>query len=163
MKKYIIGLVIGVFIGAAVLGFTTYSLAPDMMMLEDQSKYNFEETVKNLKQAVKDHDWKIPKVHDLKKSMAKFGKKEILPVKVFELCHPDHAEKILSRGDERIVSSMMPCRVAVYQKPDGKVYVSRMNSGLMAGMMGGVVAEVMDQAAAENEAILSEILTQTTK
>ena len=70
----------------------------------------------------------------------------------------DHAEKILKEGDERIVSSLMPCRVAIYEKPDGKVYISRMNSGLMAKTMGGIIAEVMSTASKENEEILNAII-----
>ncbi len=89
--------------------------------------------------------------------MAKFGK-TVKPVKVFELCHPDHAEKILKKGDERIVTSLMPCRVSIYEKNNGKVYVSRMNSGLMAKPMGGIIDEVMSAASKENEEILKAII-----
>lgn len=30
------------------------------------------------------------------------------------------------------ISAMMPCRVAVYEKADGKTYISRINPGLFA-------------------------------
>lgn len=89
--------------------------------------------------------------------MAKFGK-EVNKVQVFELCHPDHAYKILSRDAERKVTSFMPCRVAIYEHSDKKVYVSRMNSGLMGKMMGGIIADVMTDASTESEAIISEII-----
>ena len=157
MKKMILGLGIGLLVGALVMGFVMYKMAPGMMLLEDESKFGFEATVEKLKQSVDKHGWKLPKVHDLQKTMAKFNV-QVRPVQVFELCHPDHAAKILKEGDERIVSSMMPCRVAIYEKPNGKVYVSRMNTSLMAGMMGGLVAEVMDHASAENEEILGAVL-----
>lgn len=49
------------------------------------------------------------------------------------------------------VSVMMPCSIAVYQKNDGKTYVSTMNNGLMGKMFGGVVAEVMGGPVAANE------------
>jgi uncharacterized protein (DUF302 family) len=89
--------------------------------------------------------------------MKKYGK-DVRPVKVFELCHPDHAGKILAADSERIVSVLMPCRVAVYERADGKTYVSRMNSGMMAGMMGGLIADVMADAASDNEKILEPVL-----
>jgi uncharacterized protein (DUF302 family) len=91
--------------------------------------------------------------------MAKFNK-EVKAVKVYELCHPDHSGRILSESDERIVSSMMPCRVAIYEKDDGKIYVSRMNSGMMAKAMGGLIAEVMADAFQENEIILDAVIKE---
>ncbi|MCD4829070.1 MAG: DUF302 domain-containing protein [Candidatus Cloacimonetes bacterium] len=128
-----------------------------MMLSEDESPYGFDETIEILTQSVDDHGWTIPKTHNLQRSMAKFGH-EVLPVTVIELCHPDHANRILQEDDERIVATLMPCRVAVYEKSDGKVYISRMNSGMLAGMMGGLIAEVMSLAAAQNEEILQPVL-----
>lgn len=157
MKKSIIFGVGGFILGAIISMMVAYNMAPGMMMVESESKYGFDETVTALEQSVKDHNWKMPTVHNLQKTMKKFGK-DVRAVKVFELCHPDHAEKILKANDERIVSSLMPCRVAVYEKADGKVYLSRMNSALMAGMMGGLVDEVMSVAYKENEEIVEDII-----
>ncbi len=155
--KNIIYGVIGVFLGALVMGLVMFSAAPDLMILEDESRYGFEATVDSFKKAVKENGWKIPKVHDLKKTMAKYGK-DVAEVQVFEICHPDHAYRILSQEAERIVASLMPCRVAVYKRSDGKVYVSRLNSGLMGKMMGGVIPEVMGIAAKESEQIVNAVI-----
>ena len=57
-------------------------------------------------------------VHDLQATMKKFDK-DVRSVKVFDICHPDHSYEILSRDQERIVSNLMPCRIAVYEKNDG--------------------------------------------
>lgn len=158
MKKTIITGVVGFILGLLVMGGIMYQMAPGLMILESESKYNFDETVAKFEQSVKDHNWKIPKVHNLQATMAKFGK-EVRPVKVVELCHPDHAGKILKQSDERVVSSLMPCRVAFYEKDDGKVYISRMNSSLMAQMMSGVIPEVMDEASKDTEEILKAVLS----
>ena len=101
--------------------------------------------------------WKIPHVNDLQATMHKFGK-EVRQVKVYEICQPDHAFKILSQDDERIVSSLMPCRVAIYEKSDGSVYVSRMNSGLLSRPMNKIIRSTMSDAAAETEQILADII-----
>jgi len=37
----------------------------------------------------------------------------------------------------------MPCTLAVYEADDGKVYISKMNTGLMGKLFGGTVAEVV--------------------
>jgi uncharacterized protein (DUF302 family) len=107
--------------------------------------------------AVKAKGWKIPTIHDLQATMTKFGK-DVKKVMVFELCHPEHAYKILSKDQERVVSSLMPCRVAIYEKSNGKVYASRMNTALMGKMMSGVIPEVMAEASRESEEMLSAIL-----
>ncbi|MEA1972585.1 MAG: DUF302 domain-containing protein [Candidatus Cloacimonadota bacterium] len=149
--------IIGILIGFILAGVIMYNVMPGMMLLEDESPFGFEETVETLTKSIEVHEWKIPHVHDLKKSMKKFGH-DIQEVKVFEVCHPDHAVKILKLDDERIVSTLMPCRIAVYEKSDGKTYVSRMNSSLMAKPMGGIIAEVMSVAAAQNEEIMKPII-----
>ena len=160
MKKSLLTGILGFVLGIIVTAVVVYKAAPGMMILEDESKFaTFEETVETFEQSVKDHDWKISTIHDLQKSMAKFGT-DVMAVKVFELCHPEHAGRILAKSDERIVSSLMPCRVAIYEKADGKVYISRMNSGLMASTMGGIIPEVMDDAASQNEEILEAVLSE---
>jgi uncharacterized protein (DUF302 family) len=159
MKKYLIGGVAGLIVGVLVTGLIISNAAPSMMIMEDESKFgDFDQTVAAFEESVKVHGWKMPAVHDLQKTMKKLGKSEVKAVKVFELCHPDHAHKILEKDDERVVTSLMPCRVAIYERTDGKVYVSRMNSGLMASFMDGVIPEVMSDASAENEEILKPII-----
>jgi uncharacterized protein (DUF302 family) len=156
MEKLIITGVIAFVVGALVSLLVVFKLAPGLMLKEDQSKYNFEQTVAKFEEAVLEKGWKIPAVHDLQETMHKYGK-TVGPVKVFELCHPDHAEKILRKSEERIVSTMMPCRVAIYEKADGNVYVSRMNSGLVARTMGGIINEVMQEAFADNEKMVEAV------
>jgi uncharacterized protein (DUF302 family) len=153
MKNVVLSLVGGLVLGAIITGFALFKMAPDMMLIESKSPYDFETTVGKFQQAIAKQGWKVPAVHDLQATMHNFGK-TVGPVKVFELCHPDHAEKILRESEERIVSSMMPCRVAIYEKADGQVYLSRMNSKLMADAMGGIVQKVMADAFSENEQMI---------
>lgn len=158
MKKNLLTGIGAFILGILFTGILIYQIVPGMMIIESESKYaSFDETVARFEESVKEHGWKLPTTHDLQKTMDKYGH-DVKSVKVFELCHPDHAAKILSKSQERIVSSLMPCRVSIYEKHDGKVYISRMNSGMMAKPMTGVIPEVMEQAAAENEEILKAIL-----
>ena len=157
MKSKIIGVSGGFVLGIIVTMVVMFFMMPKMMMLEDVSKYNFEETMTKFEESVKANDWKIVATHDLQKSMTKFGH-DVRPVVVYELCHPDHANRILEANHERIVSSLMPCRVAIYEKEDGKIYISRMNSELVAKTMGSLVSEVMADASSQNEVILEVVL-----
>ncbi len=159
MKKYHITNLVFLLAGFALAIFIWINNAPSWMMLENQSRYKFEETILNLEQSAVKAGWSVPVVHDLQKSLAKFGK-ETREVRVFALCNPDHAEVILSGDDERIVSSMMPCRVAVYIKSDGNTYISRMNSRLMSRGMQKQVRNVMGEAFLDMEEILAPIIKE---
>jgi uncharacterized protein (DUF302 family) len=126
------------------------------LFLESESKYGFDETVKILTQTITNDGWKIYIVQDLKESMKK-ADKDVLPVKVFELCNPKHSYKLLSKDGERIYSSLMPCRFSVYEKSDGKVYISRMNTIMLSKQIGGLVEEVMTDASNETESFLKSV------
>jgi uncharacterized protein (DUF302 family) len=49
---------------------------------------------------------------------------------------------------------MLPCRISVYEKTDGKTYISRMNAPAFAAMIGGDAAKTMVQAFNETEVII---------
>ncbi len=155
-KQSIIILVVGVVAGVLLTSLFAYRSAPGMMLKEAESKYDFEESVEVFEQTAMDMGWKIPTVHDMAETMDKNGY-NVNSMKVFELCHPDHAYEILKLDEERIVSNMMPCRVSIYEKSDGKTYVSWMNTSMMGNMMGGVVAEVMGVASADSEKMIASI------
>jgi uncharacterized protein (DUF302 family) len=155
--RTIISLIAAAVGGGLLMLLTVWFSAPAMMIKEDVSKYEFEEAVTRLEEEALRQGWKIPTVHNLQEVMRNFGK-DVLEVKVFELCHPEHAWEILSRDKERMVTSLMPCRVSIYKTSDGKTWVSRMNTSLMGSMMPGVVPKVMKAASEESEAIIRTLL-----
>lgn len=150
-------LIVGIIIGALITILFIWNLAPSMMMNENESKFSFDESATFIEQSITDAGWKISAIHDLQKSMQNFGK-SVNKVRVYEICNPEHAYKVLSQNDERIVSSLMPCRISIYEKEDGKTYISMMNTGLMGQMMDGVVPEVMKDASRESEAIIKDMI-----
>jgi len=143
-------------LGASLVAIVIYKLAPGLMVRESVSKYNFEETMGRLRIKIDSIGWKIPHVHDLQATMLKF-EFEVRKVKVLEICQPEYAYMVLSRDDERIASTMMPCRISVYEKSDGVVYVSRMNSVRMGGVFGGIIKKAMDEAGRESEEIIGSV------
>lgn len=162
MKKYLtrqslVVALVAVLIGAILTGVTIFYSAPDMMMLEDESKYDFDKTVEVFEKEVVDAGWKIAGLHDMKEILAKFDH-DVINIKIFELCSSKYSALILKEDDERIVSPLMPCRVAIYEKSDGKTYITRMNSSLMAAPFGGLIKDVMDLAASETEVILEKVI-----
>ncbi|NDV67702.1 DUF302 domain-containing protein [Dysgonomonas sp. 25] len=128
-------------------------ISPNQLFLENESKFSYEETVTLLSEHILNIGWKISAVHDLQATLKKNGK-NILPVKILELCNPVYSGQLLDTDALRIYSPMMPCRLSVYEKNDGKVYIARMDSAAMAAMVGGKVEEVMAKAFADIEKVL---------
>ncbi|MCE5319678.1 MAG: DUF302 domain-containing protein [Bacteroidales bacterium] len=127
------------------------------MFIENESKYSFDETVEKLSESIVTAGWKVKHIHDLQGTLIK-NNFDVLPVKVLEVCRPDYSVKILSNDSERIYSSLMPCRLSVYETADGKTKISRMNSGVLAAQIGGVVEEVMSMAFSDIENILKQYI-----
>jgi uncharacterized protein (DUF302 family) len=127
------------------------------LFLENLSAYNFNDTVEKLTFEIENKLWKVSAIHDLQQTLLNHGK-DVLPVKVLALCHPKHSSKILEKDNERIVSSLMPCRISVYMKSDGNTYLSRMNTAILAKSIGGIIEEVMSDSSNEVEEILRKII-----
>lgn len=125
--------------------------------VEDISPVDFETTFDRLTTEIERRTWKISHVYDLQQTMENFGK-NVLPIRVISLCHPSHSIRILEKDSERIISTMMPCRISVYMKHNGSTYISRMNSVVIASSFGGIIEEVMTDSATEIEEIIAQVL-----
>ncbi len=120
------------------------------LLLESQSRFSFTETIEILSKTILENGWKITIIHDLQETMKKNGK-EVLPVKVIEICNPGLAFQILSKDELRNVSPMLPCRLSVYEKSDGHTYISRMNAPAFAALIDGEATKTIIQAFNEAE------------
>jgi uncharacterized protein (DUF302 family) len=143
------------FSGFMVTAQNTNNSSPSVM-IENQSRFGFTETVEKLSKTILEKGWKITITHDLQETMKK-NSKEVLPVKVIELCNPGLAFRILSNDELRNVSPMLPCRISVYEKSDGITYISRMNAPAFAGMIGGDAAKTIVQAFNETEEFVKAV------
>jgi uncharacterized protein (DUF302 family) len=129
----------------------------NQMVVEKQSRFDFDRTVDLLISEAERREWKVPAVHDLQQSLAKSGK-TVNPVKVIEICKPKYSGQMLELNHERIMSVMMPCRISVYTKEDGKTYTAVLNGAEMAADQPVKIAEVMKAASDETFEII-EVVT----
>jgi len=150
------GIVIGIVAGVTLGWLIAFFAMPGLMFRESASKLGFNETVTLIEEQVTARGWKMPAIHDLQATMKKFDR-DVMSVKVFEICHPDYSYNILKESEERFASSMMPCRISVYEKEDGSVWISRMNSGVVARAMSKIIRKSMTDAAADVELIIAEV------
>jgi uncharacterized protein (DUF302 family) len=145
--------VVGMLVSAGVM----WMVMPSLMIEVSEAKGGFDETVAALEAAIAERGWVVAGVRDMNKSLAKQGVEFSPRVKLVDLCKAEYAASVLRT--DRQIATMMPCTFAVFEGDDGKVYVSKMNMGLMAKMFGGNVAEVMGGAVvADEKAILKGIL-----
>jgi Uncharacterized conserved protein len=129
------------------------------MILEYQSNYAFDETIEILAETITNEGWKITIIHDLQQIM-KNNSFHVLPVKVIELCNPKYSSQILLNSNVRMYSAIMPCRISVYEKEDGKTYLSTIDSASLANEIGGIVKDVMTNAFKDTRHFISLTLLE---
>ena len=134
-------------------------MKPNIFISENPSKFNFDKTVEKLISEAEKRHWKIPFVHDLQQSLAKSGK-SVRPVKVIEICKPEYSGDMLELSQERIISVMMPCRISVYEKDDGVVYVALINASALVSGLPGNIAKVMRAASNDTFEIVKAVTEQ---
>jgi len=146
------------FIGLTVGVLLTYlfikSYAPFLIVNESRSKYDFDETIEKLESSVGEKGWRMPHVHNMQEIMKKNGF-TVKKTKVLEICKPEYAYEILTSTDGKKASSFLPCRIAVYEKEDGSVIVSRLRGKEVGSLFGGIVSKMMAKAGNESENIIN--------
>lgn len=126
------------------------------LFIESLSLHPFDETIEKLSETILAAGWKMPATHDLQATLAK-SEIEVLPVKVIELCNPSIASKVLKGDETRIYANMLPCRISVYNKTDGKTYISIMNFGILAQQIGGITEIAMNEAFDMSKSIIAKM------
>ncbi|HET7874642.1 MAG TPA: DUF302 domain-containing protein [Methylomirabilota bacterium] len=79
-----------------------------------ESKKTLEEVAKDLEEAVTRHKFGVLGIHDLKATMAKKGVAFARECRIFEVCNPHQAKKVLETNLE--ISTALPCRISVYEE-----------------------------------------------
>src|SRR3990172_12291339 len=69
---------------------------------------------KDLEEAVARHQFGVLGVHDLKAPMAKKGVDFSPECRIFEVCNPHQAKKVLEANLE--ISTALPCRISLYEE-----------------------------------------------
>lgn len=144
-----------------VIAFSSAHAAPSPrdLFLESESPLKFAETVEALKAEMTADGWSVLATHNLSAALAKKGH-NILPVSIIEACSGKFSVALLKKDDTRYISSLLPCRISVYETSEGKVIISRMNAEVMGAQMEPAVTEVMGRAGASLETIITKILAK---
>jgi uncharacterized protein (DUF302 family) len=129
------------------------------MMLEKQSRLGFNETVLTLQKNALARGWKIAGVFDVQDAMRKAGHKDAKPMKIIGMCPQPLVEGVLkAQQAANLPPGGINCRYSVYEGLDGKVYVMRFNTSLVAQMAQGDVAAALSSLTREEDAVLAGVL-----
>lgn len=151
MIKFVTGLVAGV----ALTGAVAWTQAGNLMFKERPSPFGVEETVARIQHNIQatGNGWALSGLRNPAKSVQQDGG-NTLPVMMIEACSTKYSKPILNEDSVRFLSILMPCKISVYKKNDGKTYIGTMNAGLMGKMFGPLVGDVMGQVAADQQKFL---------
>ena len=125
-------------------------------IVEQVSLFDVPTTVEKLVAFAGQTGWQNPATHNLQQSLAKSGK-EVKPVQVVEICKPEYSGRMLEKSDERIMSVLMPCRISVYEKADGKTYVAMVDMAAMGIDLPPAAEEAIRMATDEAFLILKSV------
>lgn len=86
------------------------------MLFKVETKKTIDQVCQDLEKAVVAHKFGIMTIHNLKETMNKKGVAFERECRIFEVCNPQQAKKVLEREME--MSTALPCRISVYTEGD---------------------------------------------
>jgi len=92
-----------------------------------------EEVGQAVEAAAQRHKFGVLGVHDLQAKMLEKGVKFDRACRIFEVCNPQQAKKVLEANTE--ISTALPCRISVYSEGEG-VTLATMRPTVLIGMFG---------------------------
>ena len=98
-----------------------------------ESMKPLESVITDLEQAVTRHKFGVLGVHDLKAKMAEKGVSFMRECRIFEVCNPHQAKKVLEANLQ--VSTALPCRISVYEE-GGRTKLATIRPTALIGLYG---------------------------
>jgi uncharacterized protein (DUF302 family) len=87
------------------------------MLYRVHTQKSLEEVGRALEAAAQRHKFGVLGVHDLQAKMREKGVEFDRACRIFEVCNPQQAKKVLEANAE--ISTALPCRISVYSEGDG--------------------------------------------
>jgi uncharacterized protein (DUF302 family) len=82
------------------------------VLYQIKSKKSMDEIERGLQESAGRHQFGIIAVHDLKKTLAMKGVDLAMECRIYEVCNPHQAQKVLDA--DGAISTALPCRISVY-------------------------------------------------
>jgi uncharacterized protein (DUF302 family) len=140
---------------------THHSIIPTrrrvFMLYTKESGKPIDEVGKALEEATLKRKFGVLTVHDLKQTMKKKGVDFQKECRIYEVCNPHQAKKVLEADPQ--ISTALPCRISVYE--DGnKVKISTIKPTAQLAMFG---RKDLEAVAKEVEDTIIEIIDEAAR
>jgi uncharacterized protein (DUF302 family) len=119
-----------------------------------ESKKPLARLAADLEKAIVNHKFGILGVHDLKAKMAEKGVEFARECRVYEVCNPHQAKKVLETNLE--ISTALPCRISVYENQGRATLATIMPTALIALYQTPALRGVAEEVEANLVAIMKE-------
>lgn len=128
------------------------------LIYEYESKLGYDETIATIKKNIDNSPgWVVRFEAGCSTPKIKDGSK----ITIMKLCHNKYGATLLNDQNTRKTSAIIPCTFAIYQKSDGKVYISRVNVSLLGNFLGGNAAKIFaGKIAPEQEKLVRGVIRQ---
>ncbi|MBI4635780.1 MAG: DUF302 domain-containing protein [Candidatus Rokubacteria bacterium] len=127
------------------------------MLYTVRSSKPLAEAARDLEAAVARHKFGVLGVHDLKAKMAEKGVAFGRECRIFEVCNPHQAKKVLEANLE--ISTALPCRISVYEE-GGRTTLATIKPTAMIDLF---ASPELEEVAREVEATLELIMDEAAR
>jgi uncharacterized protein (DUF302 family) len=153
--KYWVMFAAGILWGVAATSTFGVIILRHSLINEYKSKLGFKETVAQLANDIKSKKGWLVRTPSCSLPNPKDG----THATAIKLCNGAYASELMNDESARKTAAMIPCTFAVYQKSDGKTYISRLNVSIIGSLLGGRANLVFSgKVAPDQEKILDGII-----
>ncbi len=102
------------------------------MLFKVESSKKMEPLCQDLEKTVVAHSFGVMTVHDLNETMKKKGVQFDRPCRIFEVCNPHQAKKVLEKNMD--LSAFLPCRISVFTEGEKTILATLKPTALISLM-----------------------------
>ena len=141
--------------GGVFVAVVAWNSLGGLMFSEQVSPFSVEETTARIQQNIQaaGNGWSISGLRNPAKPIEADGG-NVLPVLLIEACSTVYSGPILKEDSVRFLSLLMPCKISVYKKNDGKVYIGILNAGMIGRLFGPMVGDIMAKVVVDQKKFL---------
>ena len=127
------------------------------MLYEIESTKTIDQVCQDLEKAVVEHKFGVMAIHNLKETMKKKGVDFEKECRIFEVCNPHQAKRVLEKNME--VSTALPCRISVFTE-GGKIKLATLKPTALISLFN---TPELQPVAEEVEETLIQIMREASK
>ncbi|PKN69163.1 MAG: hypothetical protein CVU54_11690 [Deltaproteobacteria bacterium HGW-Deltaproteobacteria-12] len=127
------------------------------MLYEIKSKKTIDQVCQDLEKAVVEHKFGVLTVHNLKETMKKKGVEFDNECRIFEVCNPHQAKRVLEKNMDFSVA--LPCRISVFIEGESVKLATFKPTAMIAQFN----TPELQSVATEVEEILIKIMNQASR